>query len=264
MSDAERRRLSDQMNLLRASLMDAEREHAAGELDEASYAAITERDGDRLAELGAALDHLPPPAPSSTTPGPAPSADLPGDDDEKPPARRSRRVWLLILGLVLVTLAGAVVLANVLSRTTAAPTSTAAEVATLLNQADVKVSSGDIAGGLATYRAVLALDPTQPQALAETGWLSFEAGVATHSASVIAQAEADVRAAIQAAPNYYAPRLYLGVIELLANEDPAAALVQFRQFEALSPPARWRQTAEPYIAKATAELGATTTTAPAG
>ena len=264
MTAADRRRLLDQISLIRASLADAQLEHQAGELDDASFAEITERDTTRLAELEADLAELPEEI-EDTSPSPAEPAVAEVEDGAvEPPARRGRRLWLLIVGLVLIALGASVLLANVLSRTTAQPTSTQAQVHALLQAADVKVAKGDVAGGLATYRQVLGLDPTQPQALAESGWLTFEAGVAARSATLIARGEAEVKASIQAAPNYYASRLYLGVIELLANQDPAAAMVQFNQFEALSPPARWRTTAQPYIDKAKAALASTTTTTPGG
>lgn len=260
MTSPERRRLLDQISLVQASLADARAEHEAGELDDASLAEITERDSTRLAALEATLADLPGDPEEVPPPLSDPDPLDAGDASAAAPTRRGRRLWLLVVGIVFVTLGASVLLANLLSRTTAHQTSTTAQVQALLEAADLKVSKGDVAGGLATYRQVLALDPTQPQALAESGWLTFEAGTAARSATLISRGESEVRASVQAAPDYYASRLYLGVIELLANGDPAAALVQFRQFEALSPPARWRTTAQPYIDKARAELASTTTT----
>ena len=71
-----------------------------------------------------------------------------------------------------------------------------------------------------------------------------------------------MREAVALAPKDYAPRLYLGVIELLGNANPKAALRQFTAFGALDPPAKWVTKAQPYIDKAKADLSTTSTTAP--
>ena len=240
MSDVERRRLQGEIALVESSLADAAAEHAAGELDEASLAAITRRDEARLALLRAEVASLP--AAVSATP---PSALI---EVER---RGPRRGWLVGGGLVV--LAGVVVLVVVLS--TGGSPSTSTQITGLLTQASTLVEQGRVTEALPLYGKVLALDPTQPEALAQSGWLTFEAGSAASSTTLMAKGEAQVRLAAQVAPTLYAAHLYLGVIDLLAATDASGAIAEFQTFMNLKPPAYWINVATPYMEKAAAQAG---------
>jgi tetratricopeptide (TPR) repeat protein len=251
-ADDRRQRLDQERILLEASLDDAEREHRSGELDDEAFALIEARDRARLeaveAEL-AELDEEPsavPPAPSTTKQG---------------WVRRNR----LVIGLAVVVVALAVVVVVLVAdRSTAtSPSARAAQITTLLDKGDAQVAQGKIAEAIATYDAVLAIDPNQAHALAEAGWLTFEAGNAANSTSLLERGESQVRAAIVADPSLAAARLYLGVILLTAHKDPTAALTEFKQFLALKPSAALVASAQSYIDKAASEAGVSVpTTAP--
>ena len=253
MSEDERRRLLDQRRLLEASLADATDEHAAGELDDEGLARIIERDRGRLAEATAALELL---DEQDRMPEP-PTVEAPVEEDAE---GRPRRRWsLLVVGALAIFLAVGAIVLNPRAHQSGPTT---AQVATLLVQADTLAQKGKISEALALYTKVLAADPTQPEALAQSGFLTFEAGIATSSAQLTSRGEAQVRQAASLAPKDYAPRLYLGVIDLIAKRDANAALKEFAAFNALDPPAKWVKRAQPFIDKAQAAVAATTTTAP--
>ena len=252
MSAEERRRLHDERRLLAASLDDVAAEHAAGELDDDAFREIVERDHRRLADVDAALASL-----DHREAAVAEVKTDPVEDGHDPAAPRRRRWVLLAVGAVAIFLA---VGAIVVHRGTQTSTISAAEVRVLLAQADTLAQKGKVSEALALYSQVLAADATQPEALAQSGFLTFEAGLSAASAQLTARGEAQVRQAVALAPKDYAPRLYLGVIELLGNADPGAALTQFAAFTALDPPAKWVTKAQLYIDKAKADLSTTATT----
>ncbi len=173
------------------------------------------------------------------------------------PRRRRRRRWLAVVGSLLVL--AAVALALVTSQTGARlPGQTAtgsvslsrsAQLQRTLAQAETLQSSGDGADALGLYHQVLAQDPTQPDALAQAGWLEYQAGAQSADAAVLTKAQDTEEAAVRAAPGAYAPRLYLGSM-FLAENDAADAVVQYRQFLADGPPAAELGVARPFIVEA--------------
>jgi tetratricopeptide (TPR) repeat protein len=264
MSDGDRQRLLSERALLLASLRDAAEERDAGELDEDTFTAITERDRARLAGIAEAIDRLD-------------EAELPNEHIElkhseleptelEPTVvqspdrgswlRRHRVAGALVAGVIVV---GAVV--GVIVVSSPSP-STATQVATMLNQADADAAKGNVSAAIELYNKVITLDPTSAHALAGAGWLTYEAGSIAKSVTAMERGEAQVREAIKADPNLFAGHLYLGVILLLSHNDPTSALGQFKQFLALKPGASWVTIAQPYITKAADEAGVPVPTAP--
>ena len=127
--------------------------------------------------------------------------------------------------------------------------SRSAQLQRTLAQAETLQSSGDGAEALGLYRQVLAQDPTQPDALAQAGWLEYQAGAQSADAAVLTEAQDTEQAAVRAAPGAYAPRLYLGSM-FLAEDNAAGAVVQYRQFLADVPPAAEVAVAKPFIVEA--------------
>ena len=252
MSEADRHRLLDEIALVTASLEDARAEHGRGELDDEGLAAISSRDRARLAALrtehAAAGDDV---QARSATAGPPPSAARPGAADpaavSTPAARSGVWLWLGLTSLAAVL----VVVATALLVSSTTPSSSA-QIGARLSQADALAARGKLAEALPVYGAVLRLDPRQPEALAQSGWLTFEAGEAAHSSQLVAKGEAQVSEAVALAPRAFAGHLYLGVIDLTAHNDSARALDQLTLFLKLKPPARWVRRAKPYIDKAAA------------
>ncbi len=208
----------------------------------------------------------------------SPPADSLGTPSGAAPTRVRRRRTLVVMGSLFSV--AAVAVAVVASQTGARlPGQTASGSVSLsrgaqqrrtLAQAETLEADGNEAGALRLYLEVLGQDPTQPEALAESGWLEFEAGVKSKDATVLADAQKQEQAAQRAEPGAYAPHLYLGSM-FLAEGDAAAAVGQYRQFLADGPPPREVQVAQTFITEAFRQAGqpvpalpgaASTTTAP--
>lgn len=105
----------------------------------------------------------------------------------------------------------------------------------LLAQGEAALLEGRSATALAAFEQVLTLDPTQVEALSEVGWLEFAAGVRAHDTSLVRRGQQQEDAAVAAAPQQFAPRLYLGA--MLAQEgDVTQAVAQFEAGLADDPP----------------------------
>lgn len=283
----ERWALVDRRDFLRRSLDDAAREHEAGDLDDTDYRLLRERDLAALAEVEAALEALDrpgPDGPGGTTEGVASEREAEGSagdggggqgspaagtasgrqaghaaSDRSAPRRR--RAWLAVGGVAAVV-AGAVLLVVSLTSTRlpgevatgSIKTSQEQQVDRALDQAVVLVNEGRLVEALQAYEGVLAIDPHQRTALAESGWLEWESGSQSGTTSLEAKGRAQVERAVRAAPGFYAARAYLGTIDL-DQGDAQAATVQYGKFLADHPPASWVRTYAPEIRTAYTNAG---------
>ena len=262
MRDDEADRLLDTISLLEKSIADAHAELEEGDLEQEDFDAIVARDTERLAAARAELDARDPStrmAPSTvdaahheTAPGEPPAAS------EGTPRRRRP---LVVAAIVVLAGALGVGLALGIGRLTthssSRPTFSAAQInqiETLLPQAASLVQSGRVTEGLKVYDQILAIDPAQPEALAEAGWLTFQAGVSARSNDLASKGAAEIRASVESDPSLAPSRLFLGVVELIGAGNPSAAMVQFREFLRLKPSAALVAKAEPYIQKAASDL----------
>jgi hypothetical protein len=263
--------LDDRRDFLRRSLADADREHDAGDLSDDDYAVLRRRDERLLAEVEASLAALgggddvggdggaPAPRPTagrSPRPGLVP---LVLDDDDEPRPRRRRRTWLAIVGTAAIV-AGVVLLVVHLS-SPRLPGETATGSITLshsqqieeqLAEATTLVQKNELVTALGVYKQVLSETPHQPQALAEWGWLDWQAAATAGNLTLAAEGRSAVNESVEVDPSLYAGHLYLGTI-LLAQRQPSAAVAQYRDFLADHPPAPWVTNATPSIEKAFAE-----------
>ena len=87
------------------------------------------------------------------------------------------------------------------------------------------------------------------QALAELGWLEYEAGAEGRQSTLLSLGEGEEQQAERVDPADFAPHLYLGSM-LLAQGDATGAVDQYRQFLADHPPRAKVSTAAPFIVKA--------------
>jgi hypothetical protein len=250
-----RAELEDERTFLLRSIEDLDEERAAGDLSDEDHAALRDRYTVRAAEVLRALEarsevEVPPSAPGpSTTP--------------RPRLRRPRRV-LLVTGVI--ALVAAVSATVVLTQTgVRLPGDTSSGSVSLgradllrrtLTQAETLEARGDVAGALRLFHQVLAADPVQVDALAESGWLEFEAGVNARNGTVIAHAQRLEEQAANVDPGAYAPHLYLGSI-LLAEGDATGAQGQYRLFLAGHPPIAQVRAAASFIDRAFAATGQT-------
>jgi hypothetical protein len=107
-----------------------------------------------------------------------------------------------------------------------------------LDQAAVLDDQGKMVTALGVYEAILTKFPTQPTALAESGWLEWESGSGSGSSGLERTGRAAVEKSVNVAPPFYAGHLYLGTIDY-EQGDAAAAVDQYSKFLADHPPSGW-------------------------
>jgi tetratricopeptide (TPR) repeat protein len=264
-----RAELDDERTFLLTSLEDLEAERAAGDLSESDYAALRDRYTRRAAEVLRALDDAPGAPEKSVAVRPAPSAaPLPDGGGGAPRwrgfwRRRSPRRRAMAVAGILVLVVALSTLVVTLQAGTRLPGETGSGSVTLspaqqehqtLLQAEALEASGDASEAVALYRQVLARDPTQAEALSESGWLEFEAGVQAKDAAVLTQAQQLEERAQRVDPGDGTPHLYLGSM-LLSEGDPAGAVTQYSAFLGDHPPVREVEQAAPFITRAFTDAG---------
>ncbi|MGA2520883.1 MAG: hypothetical protein ABSG81_08725 [Acidimicrobiales bacterium] len=258
--------LVDERAFLLASLEDLEREHAVGDVTEQDYTALRDRYTQRAAEVLRALDDSDTAAGTddlgATAATPA-AQRQPDPQGASPTTRTPRRRRALAVGgvtLLLVALALVMVLRQSGARlpgasaTGSVTLSKAQKEHQTLLQAETLEASGDGAQALTLYQQVLALDPTQNEALAESGWLEFEAGVTAKNPAVLDSAQQLEERAESEDPGAYAPHLYLGSM-LLTEGNPTQAVTQYRLFLGDRPPTANVEAAEVFIVRAFTDAG---------
>jgi cytochrome c-type biogenesis protein CcmH/NrfG len=137
-----------------------------------------------------------------------------------------------------------------------------------LADAETLEDQGNAAGAVQMYGTVLHQDPNQEQALAEVGWLEYQAGAQARASHLLSLGQEEEQRAATLDPGDYAPHLYLGTM-LLAEAKPKQAVAQYQHFLADHPPQTQVRAAVPFIDKAFSQahlpppslpVGATTAT----
>lgn len=225
----------DEIVLREASLADARRELAAGELSASEATAIERREG---AALERAHDEL---------------AALASPSSTRSSARRRRR-WLLLSALGCFLIAAVVLLWSSLSPRQPGNSITgnvalghAQEITQLLSQAQADVANGNVVAALSAYQQVLTLSPKNVAALTETGWLDFSAGSSTTNPELVKIGVDDLRQAITNGPKNAAPRLYYAIVADATPGNRALAKKEFRVFLALHPSRGQLAIARPFL-----------------
>jgi tetratricopeptide (TPR) repeat protein len=239
--------LTDQREFLIRSIADAEVEHGAGDLTDEDFSLLVARDRSKLAEVEAALGELAPlpreaESPAATPPTP-PEASAP----------RSRWRLVGILASCALILVGVLILVDhALSNrlpgqaVSGGITQTRAqEIEQQLAQASTLSNGGQTTEALTLYQKVLTEDPTDPTALAQSGWLEWNAGASDKEPSLETLGRKVEQQTIRVAPTFYGGHLYLGLILLYQDNNPKAAIVQFNQFLNEVPPASLIQAVAP-------------------
>ena len=221
--------LRDELALREASLEDAARERAAGELSEADYEALVARESAALERVRTALASL---APVEQAQPRAPS--------KRPTRRRSPR--RLVVALVCFALAAVgLVWINLslrqagTSQTGGVQVSGAQAVTQLLTEGEGDLAQGNDLAALVAYQGVLRRAPHNVTALTEAGWLEFSAGSASRNPAVVAYAIRSLRLAVQLAPSLAAPHLYYGIVAASTPSNQGLAKKQFEEFLADHP-----------------------------
>lgn len=110
------------------------------------------------------------------------------------------------------------------------------KVAQQLADAGDFVDQGKLSSALALYSQVLTEVPHQPVALAEKGFLEWDAGYQDHQTGVMAKGRSLVAESVQVAPSAPVGHLFLGIIDLDQDKDPASSVAQMSLFLADHPP----------------------------
>lgn len=232
--------LRDEIALREASLADAHKEHAAGELSSAQLELIETREREGIARATLELGAL-------STPVREPVASHAG---------RLRRRRLLVVGLVCLAGALGVFLWSTLSTRQAGNSITGSialsnqqKVQQLLGEAESDVANGNVVAALSAYQSVLAIDAKNVSALTQAGWLEFSAGSSDQNLKVMQRGVDDLQRAIVLAPRLAAPRLYYAIVADSTPGNEAVAKRQFEEFLALKPSAGQLAIAKPFLTR---------------
>jgi hypothetical protein len=235
---SDRDALRDEIELRWDSIHDARSELDADEMTAQQFAAIEARELTAIERAQRALDAL-------EASGPPPRAPRP---------RRRHRRGLLVVSLVAFTMAmaGAVVLAAQprqpgSSETGSISGSVAQQVARLLGQAEIDQAIGNDVNALIAYNEVLALEPKNSEALAQSGWLYFTAGSAGHDVGSVRLGVSRLARAVRLAPTDPSARLYYAIAAASTPGSRAVAIAQMRIFLALHPSAHLLAIARPWL-----------------
>jgi tetratricopeptide (TPR) repeat protein len=214
--------LRDEIVLREASLADARRELAAGELSAVEAASIEAREELALRRAREALEGL-------------------GDDAGRRSGRRRRRS-LLWIGLGSFLIVVIIVLWSSIELRQAGTSITGnvslgkqQEISQYLNEAQSDVAAGNVTAALDAYQEVLALSPKNASALTEVGWLDFSAGSSDTNPALVKYGIKELAKAIEDAPRNAAARLYYAIAAYSIPHNDAVAKSEFKVFLALHP-----------------------------
>jgi hypothetical protein len=250
--------LIEERDFLLRSLKDLEAEHQAGDLDEVDYRGLKDDYTARAADVLRAIEDRQSPRRRPSGPGTTRSSDRgskdPGSSDRgledtgSSNVGRSRRRWrtaaiavaVLLFGLlagwaVTVTsgsrLPGQTVTGNSgLNTTTTQPVGNS--VPQLLNRAGQLVTQQKVTDALKIYDQILKDNPRQPEALANSGWLIAQAGLASNPprGNLVDTGLARIVSAEQVAPSYPDPHFFRGFLLLRAKNDGPGAVTELRLY----------------------------------
>ncbi|MDE3087112.1 MAG: hypothetical protein KGJ77_10160 [Acidobacteriota bacterium] len=269
---ARRVELEDARDFLLQSIEDLDAELAAGDIDQDRYEALrSDYTARAAAVLRALADDAAAPVPPPRAAESVPDGRAPGSGEAAHPGgRRRRRRVLLWAGVGALAAAAVVVVASELA--TRLPGQSASGSLSLASgdqlqrtdaQAAALEASGKDAEALALYRQVLRAAPTDEQALAEAGWLEFQAGVLGGKAGLVSEGQSEEQRAERADPSAAAPHLYLGSM-LLAERRSAEAASELGRFLAAHPPTALAQQAWPVVVRAFTDAGQPVPSPPPG
>ena len=229
-------RLSDleaERNFLLDSITDLDREHAAGDLDDADYQGLR---ADYVRRAARALREI-----ETISNAPVSSA---ASGSNAPFVQRVRRVLgrrrvrvglgvgaalslLFAAGLLAAHLAGVRLPGQ--SATGSITMSQAALVAEDLSKAAIEANSGNISSAILLFQQVLAQVPDQQVALTYDGWLTRLSGLSAHDEAAIKAGDAQLKSAARLHPDYADGQGLYGVALLQDLHDAKAAVVSFER-----------------------------------
>ncbi len=231
-----RAELEEEQSFIERSLVDLDRELAAGDSEPEQYDGLRGRYSARIAEVKRELEGLPGPEVAAAR-EPAPGART--SSRSKLSSKRARLVtgWAGFASLTaaVVVLVLAVTHSGPFRQTVSLPVNERVRIE--LGEAGILGAKGDVSQAIATYDLVLELDPHQVQALENGGWLARLAGLSQHNSALVQSGDDEIQAAVRVDPADAVARAYYAVVLLQDRKDPAAAVAQFRAMLAHHPSA---------------------------
>ena len=213
--------LEEQRRFLLGSLADLEREHDAGDVDEADYTTLKDGYTVRAAEVLRSID------------ADRPTARQRGVDRTARTARRRRLVITIGACVAIAALASVAVVRFVAPRSASGGLTGSGPDAIGALLVDARqLQATDKAAALARYRDVLARDPENAEARTYIGWLVandvLQRGVTAADASAVLVAamtasEAQLDKAIALDPRYADPKCFKAIIRFRFFADAAGA-----------------------------------------
>jgi hypothetical protein len=232
--------LEEERAFLLRSLEDLDREHDAGDIDDADYESLRDGYTARAAAVLRAIE----------------------SEQAEQPRRRMRKGRIAAWGVLVVAVA---VLAGVLvawasgdrlpgdsssGDITQNVTSELAEARAL--------QSSDLKGAVQRYDDVLKVEPDNAEALAYKGWLVVLVGSQGEAADLVESGEQSIQRAMQVAPNYADPFCFEAIVRFRLYNDAAGAAPAVNQCLALKPPSEVAGLVQGLQQEITAALGSPT------
>lgn len=241
--EVRRAELADEAAFLRLSLSDLDRELAAGELEQSDYEELRDRYEERAGAVAEALRQLQRPPDTSTSD--RATTRTPGRTAKRRRLRLATRRHRLVLGWTAAACFGAAGVLLGLGIAGVAPFARSSSTLSAQSRIDIELAEAAVLAGhghislaVDTYEKVLALDPEQPEALADGGWLVRLAGRSGSRPSLVAQGDREIAAAAALDSGYALAHGYEGVTLLQDSHNPRAAVAAFRVMLADHPSAR--------------------------
>ncbi len=230
--------LEAERDFLLRSIEDLERERAAGDVGSADY---TELRADYVARAATTLRALE--GHNSTFECPAvPLGTQRWRRTRRYLGRRRTRRVLVVTGVVCLLLALGLTAAELAgvrlpgeSATGSVSLPRAAQIRDDLAAASLYANNGNEAEAVGLYEAVLGLDPRQPVALADRGWLERLAGRDAHSTKTVAIGDASIARAVAVDPRYADAHAYEAIALFQDDDRVASAARQVALMEADHP-----------------------------
>ena len=238
--------LDDAIATVTKSIADAELEHAAGELTKAELDRIVASDTTRLAELEAERANL-----------------LVEDDHEgathteatdQHQVVRVRSVWKRNVGLGAIAAGLAVALVSFAGvrlpgqQATGNVTQTNARALhDQLVEAETAAAAGDAGRALELFNAVLAKHPQNAEALAESGWLTYQAGLVGQQPATMSAGANLIARSITIDPGAPAGHLYAALIDSREGRPSSLVRSELIAFAHASPASWLIKVAQPFL-----------------
>ncbi|HMK11433.1 MAG TPA: tetratricopeptide repeat protein [Acidimicrobiales bacterium] len=208
-------RLEEERRFLLRSLDDLEREHDAGDIDEADYKTLKDDYTRRAVTVLRAIEA--------------------GKASFTPSTRRPGRTALVIAAVTVVAVLGGVLMARAagLRLPGQSASGTISQNSNdLLVEARGMLAQGKAVDAIKLYDQVLTLQPDNPEALAYRGWLLYQTG----DADLIDQGKQLIAQAVATDASYPDAHFFLGFVRN-KDGDLRGALSEWDAYLALDPPA---------------------------